>query len=587
MGVKGLKSFPTDGTSGDAWQTDVLATSPESVLVVDQNGNVVDANPSACDLLRISLLALLGEPVQRFLPGLVVDREKRLTPNGLSERSRDVYRDMIARTLDGRPVALEASVFDIPGASPRRIALICRDVSKRRQLERDLHKLAYYDTSTELPNRAYLLQMLDGLLRHPDAVPLGLSVIAISLGRLEFFAGTLGETTRVTMLKDAAARLKAQPIVQEVVQLDESTLGAVVSIIDGEDGVPAMVHRLHAAVEIGYMSHATSARVVPHFGVAMFPDDCAEALEAVRRARFALTLAMKRSAGRFEVYRREHFHNAVKNLVMERELRRALQSEPQQFEFDYQPKVCPCTHTLLGFEALVRWNNPKQGRVPPDKFLALVRETGLITKLTDIALRNVAQRLSEWGSSGFDLVPVAVNISADDILNGDLVARVSRILTEFDIPAGLLECEITEDEAVAEMEAARAVLAGLDKLGIRTTIDDFGTGYSSLRYLAELPVDSIKIDRMFIRDVTTDPTKQALVRAIIAMGRALGSDVVAEGIEEADQLSLVTELGCQAVQGHYFDRPLVPNAATERLKDHSAGRSLYPTIDPACIPTGD
>jgi EAL domain-containing protein (putative c-di-GMP-specific phosphodiesterase class I) len=253
---------------------------------------------------------------------------------------------------------------------------------------------------------------------------------------------------------------------------------------------------------------------------------------------------------------------AMAKLDLEHALRKALENE--EFVLHYQPKIEIPTGNIVGVEALLRWNRPGHGLVYPGDFIPLLEETGLIARVGSWVIATACKQIAAWERNGLGAVHVSVNVSAMQFFEGSLESDLLRAIGSNEIDAGLLELELTETSLMSNVEGTIAALDNLKKLGIRISIDDFGTGYSSLAYLKRFPIDTIKIDRAFIRDVTTDPDDAAIVLAIINMAHSLKLNVIAEGVETEEQLSYLRRHGCNQIQGYYFSKP-VPAAMLEQI----------------------
>jgi EAL domain-containing protein (putative c-di-GMP-specific phosphodiesterase class I) len=245
---------------------------------------------------------------------------------------------------------------------------------------------------------------------------------------------------------------------------------------------------------------------------------------------------------------------AQHRLALENDLRRAL--ERSEFILHYQPQLDLKTEDIIGFEALVRWRHPERGMVPPAQFIPVAEETGLIDRLGEWVLEEACVQAAEWRNAGYSNLQVAVNVSAQQFRRADIAGTVARVLKETGVPAARLELEITESVIIQQAEQAIVKFRELSDMGVQLSIDDFGTGYSSLSYLKRFPIDKLKIDQSFVRDISTDPDDAAIVTAIIAMAHSLGLEVIAEGVETAEQLAFLKLLGCDKAQGYYFSKPI-------------------------------
>ena len=289
-------------------------------------------------------------------------------------------------------------------------------------------------------------------------------------------------------------------------------------------------------------------------GISIFPDDGSQADEVVRNADAALYRAKEEGRGIYRFYTAALTDKANERLSLERRLRRAI--ERNEFLLHYQPLVRIKDRRIVGFEALVRWQEPGSGLIPPGKFIPLAEETGIILPLGDWVLREACRQMKIWRDAGHDLGTVAVNLSPRQFHLPDIDSIVGNILQETGLSPHFLELELTESALIEQGVGAEVRLAALRKLGARVSIDDFGTGYSSLAYLKRFPISKLKIDQSFVRDISTDPADMEITSAIIGLARNLHLDSIAEGVETEAQLAYLEEQGCEFAQGYLFSKPL-------------------------------
>ncbi|UUX49560.1 EAL domain-containing protein [Nisaea acidiphila] len=530
----------------------------DGVFLIDSNGLVVAVNEAGTEMVGLERMRLVGTPIQKYFP----DCE-----SVLQSGDGDVV-ELNGRRADGGAMLVEGRSTETADGGRTCSILVLRDRRTRVALEEKLVWAAFNDPATRLPNLLGFCSHLGQRLQTGDFAGGGREmVVAISLGRLGFFAGTLGEATRARIVREAGDRLGRLDAVLEVALLDDSTLGVIAALGQDEDAIDEFIGALRTCVEVSYSPSENAARIVPHFGISRITDLQLDPEDIVRKARFALNSSMQKAQGSVEIYRDETHRAAVENLVVEHDLRRAISERPEEFWLAYQPKVDCDTGELVGFEALLRWNHPKRGKVPPNEFFPVARQAGIASDLTDIVLERLVSQLKEWRDAGLRTVPVAFNIAADDVREGRLVPMLDRMLREADLPPSILECELTETSIVADVTAAKKIFEKLVAMGLTTAVDDFGTGYSSLVHLTDLPINVVKIDKSFVQTMDTSTGSKAIIQAIIAMTSAMGSVSIAEGVETHAQLREIRDHGCRLVQGYLFDPPLTPDAAADRLAE--------------------
>ncbi len=419
-----------------------------------------------------------------------------------------------------------------------------------------LNYLAYHDSLTGLRNRVFFEESLVHTLESPSGNDGG-AVFFVSLNRFKGLRDALGHSLGDGLIKEVARRIQNLIAPQWVVARFEGDEFAIfLNMTDPAELVgfaESIFHAFSAPINLG--SHEIF--VLASIGISVFPADASDSLTLLKNAGAALAHARKQGGNSYQFYTSNIHENAVKRLAMENDLRRALDRE--EFFLHYQPKIDIGTKRVTGMEALVRWNHPKLGLVPPLDFIPLAEETGLIVPLGEWVLRTACEQSKIWHSRGFEL-SVAVNLSPRQFRQRDLVERICQIINETGFDPHFLNLEITESSLMDSSESAIEKLGELKESGIQISIDDFGTGYSSLGVLKDLPIDVLKIDKMFVDDLTTSSDAAALVSAVITLAHQLRLKVVAEGVETDEQLTFLEGLECDEWQGYLFSKPVSTDA---------------------------
>ena len=415
--------------------------------------------------------------------------------------------------------------------------------------------LAYYDALTGLANRNLFLDRLDQHMRSAVTSGRQLGLFLIDLERFKNINDTLGQAAGDELLRQVAEWLKqAVGNADLLTRFSADHFGVVLLDVKHEDEVARLVERtLDAFINHQFRLNDQEFRIAAKVGIALFPHDGTDAATLVNHAEAALKKA-KVGGDRYLFYAQRMTETVAGRLTLENQLRQALDRE--QFVLHYQPKVNIATGRLAGAEALIRWNDPATGLVPPARFIPILEETGLIYEVGRWALHKAIQDYLRWSRAGFNAVPIAVNVSPQQLRNRAFVADIKQAIAVDPAAAAALELEITESMVMQDFKHNIASLQAIRGMGICIAIDDFGTGFSSLSYLAKLPVDTLKIDRSFITDMVSGHEGSALVSTIISLAHALKLKVVAEGVETEEQLRLLSSLSCDEYQGYLFGKPV-------------------------------
>lgn len=432
-----------------------------------------------------------------------------------------------------------------------------------RQRTAELSRLAYYDALTDLPNRTLFEDRLTQAQAQPDRRAGG--VLLLSLDRFKKINDTLGHAEGHRLLQEVAARLTdCARDGATVARFEGAEFALLLEQIGGPEGVLEVIRRINAALRMPFTLGAQELFVTLSIGVSLYPDDGEDASTLLKNAGAALYRAKEQGGNNYQFYTADMNASALKRLALESSLRRAL--ERVEFEVYYQPQVDVGTGRIVGAEALVRWRHPELGLIPPAEFIPLAEDTGLIVPIGEWVLRVACARCMAWRDAGLAHMSVAVNLSARQFQQPYLSEMVFGILRETGLGAHHLELELTESSIMRNAEYAVRALGELKEAGVKIAIDDFGTGYSSLGYLKRLPIDRLKVDKSFVRDVTTDPDDATLVTAIVKLAHNLRLKVVAEGVETEEQLRFLRLLGCDEWQGYLCSGPLPAEAFEELLR---------------------
>ncbi|ETN91586.1 Bacteriophytochrome cph2 [Gammaproteobacteria bacterium MOLA455] len=431
---------------------------------------------------------------------------------------------------------------------------------KASKAEQDVKKLAYHDPLTSLPNRTYLKQQLAVTVNRAATENQRFAILFLDLDRFKMINDTMGHDAGDLLLKAVADRIRH--CVREndfVARLGGDEFTVVLENIASLDGASSVAEKICRSVARPFVFMQQKMFVTTSIGISIFPDDGEDVSALIKHADSAMFRA-KEKRDDFCFYERGMEAEIAKRLKLEQELRKAIDGD--QLVLHYQPQIDFKTGDLVGAEALVRWEHPLKGLVPPDVFIPLAEESGLINQLTDWVLENSALQIKRWLDEGYRLT-LAVNLSVKDLMQEDLHTKLQNLIKRSNLPPNVLELEITESTLMDHPELMIKELNKIKKMGITVAMDDFGSGYSSLNYLKKLPVDVLKIDRSFISDIESDSSDSAIVAGIIALAKNLGMSTVAEGVETEAQRCILQQLGCDSFQGYLVSKPVTPQRFAE------------------------
>jgi diguanylate cyclase (GGDEF)-like protein len=474
--------------------------------------------------------------------------------DALSEASRATYKWLQAIMLAAAPALLGLGT-----------ALSMRIFQQRRRADDRVHHIALHDDLTSLPNRLMLNQRLDRALSRNRRTGSKLAILFMDLDRFKVINDSLGHEVGDVLLRQVADRLRSQSREGDTVaRMGGDEFVVLIENRKNLNDISACARRLVEELSAPYLLGTKDCHVTLSIGISIFPSDGSDSQALLKAADVAMYRAKEMGRNNFQYYLPSMNVHTLDRLELESDLSRAL--ERGEFLLHYQPKVEIATGLVTGTEALLRWKHPVRGLVPPLDFISLAEETGLIVPIGEWVLATACAQNKLWQDMGLTELGISVNLSARQFSDSMLLAKLTRIIHASGLDPSSLELEITESVVMSDGECAVGVLEQLKSIGVRIAIDDFGTGYSSLGYLKRFPIDTLKVDRSFIRDIPADSGDKKIARAIIAMAHALRLEVVAEGVENAEQLKFLRAQHCDAVQGYFLFRPLPVDEATDALK---------------------
>ena len=559
------------------------ATSDGIFLIDAASLALVDVSDGACRLLGFSRDALLRiDPVALGLT--TADQlQRHLDTNGAAHES-DIAETELLRAGGEGAVPVEISWQWEEAGSSKLLIAVARDISERRHAQQRLRHLASYDALTGLPNRTLFFQNLREAIELAQDKAWRVAVLFITLDRFKIVNDSLGPALGDELLRQFSNRLmRVMDLRDAVGRLGGDEFAVVLNMTREQEHEPVHVaNEIREALRTPFDLNGKKAVLTASIGIAMYPDDALEPGTLVKYADTAMVRAKEAGRDGYRFFTAGMNVQVLARLDLEVALRGALEGE--QFVLHYQPKLELNTGRVTGVEALLRWNRPGHGLVYPAEFVPVLEETGMVVRIGDWIVDAACRQIAEWNGQGVREVRVAVNVSSRQFVEGDLEGVVRAAIERHGIDPGMLELELTESALMTNAERTIEVLQRLKALGIRIAIDDFGTGYSSLAYLKRFPIDKLKIDIAFVRDIVTNPDDAAIALAIISMAHSLHMQVIAEGVETRAQMAYLRRNRCDEIQGFHFSRAL-PAAALAALVRKNRAAPDMPAADDSNVQT--
>ncbi|WP_342118852.1 putative bifunctional diguanylate cyclase/phosphodiesterase [Pseudoduganella sp. OTU4001] len=558
----------------------LVELAPDAIWI-HSGGVITFVNPAAVRLFGAATAEeLIGtNALDRFPPAFhtVVEEWSGLDLQKVHEKQRSTLQLL---RVDNNLVDVEFFASDIRFNNEDSVMNVAHDITERLLHEKAIKHQATHDQLTGLPNRSLFLDRLTHAIRRAERRKEKLAVVFVDLDKFKQINDTLGHAVGDELLRTVAGTLKkcvrdfdtvARLGGDEFVLLLDSPLG---------DTTPGMIAerigaRLAQPLQLAGQDHIITGSM----GLSLYPNDGAQAEVLLRQADIAMYRAKEGGRNRFQFFTPEMQHRLDARVTLEQGLMRALQRD--EFVLHYQPQVDIRRGKVIGMEALLRWESPDLGLVPPLEFIPVAEESNLIIAIGNWVLDKVCATMRKWLDTGVPVVPVAINVAASQFSNSDLEKQVREVLTRYHLHPHLIELELTESLSMDNPEGTIDLMYRLKDIGVAMSIDDFGTGYSNLSYLKRFPVDKLKIDKSFTSGLTRDPEDRSIVTAVIRLAHSLGLKAIAEGVETEGQLQLLAREGCDELQGYFFSKPLPEAQAAKFLSD---GVSMGLAVLPDAIP---
>ncbi len=558
----------SESKESEARYRGLLEAAPDAMVVVDQDGEIVLLNVQAEKQFGYRRDELVGQKVKNIIPEGFAER---LIADGTRSAAEALAQEigtgieLTGRRKDGSEFPIEIMLSPLKGAESVLVTAAIRNITTRKKAEALMIHSSEHDFLTGLPNRMLLSDRVNQAIRMAIRHKRKVAVLFLDLDGFKHINDSLGHPTGDKLLQSVGKRLVDCVRGSDTVSRQGGD-EFVVLLSEEEDSEDASItaKRMQRAVAEAHFIDQHDLHVTCSVGVSVYPDDGLNAETLIKNADTAMYQAKANGRQKYQYFKPAMNVRAVERQSLEESLRRAL--ERQEFVVHYQPKINLKTGRITGAEALLRWTHPTRGPVPPGQFIPVAEDCGLILPIGTWVLRQACQQAQAWVDAGLPLGNMAVNISAMQLQNENFLEGVFAILQDTRLDPRLLELELTESVLMKHAESTASILTALRGRGVQVAVDDFGTGYSSLSYLRKFPIDALKIDQSFVRQITTVPDEIIIVKAVIGLGRSLKLRVVAEGVETQEQLAFLKAHQCDEAQGYYFSRPVLPEQFAKLLK---------------------
>ena len=550
---------------------DVLEAAPDALVVVDEAGQIVRLNGAAEQLFGYEPGELTGKPVETLVPEAYREshvRQRLRYNREMQRRPMGAGPELYGLRKDGSEFPVEISLSPLATTRATLVIAAIRDISARKQAEAErnhlireralyaeISRLARQDALTGLPNRTLLLDRVVAAIASAQRRQHKLAVVFLDLDRFKHVNDSLGHGVGDRLLRSVAARLTGAVRASDTVsrQGGDEFLILLSEVQHGED-VAVAAGKLVAALAQPHRVGEHELFVTASLGIAVYPEDGEDAETLIKNADVAMYYVKDHGRDDHQFFTAEMNARIVERQALEGNLRRAL--ERREFRLYYQPKVDLASGRMIGAEALIRWQHPVRGLLQPQRFVPVAEDSGLIVPIGQWVLHEACRQAREWQGARLEPVPIAVNISALEFRSKGFLDGVRRTLDETGLDPGFLELELTESVLMESVDSTGEVLRELKAMGLRLAVDDFGTGYSSLSYLMQFPIDALKVDQSFVREIAREQGSP-IITAVISMGKSLNQRVIAEGVETLAQAEFLRAHRCEEAQGFHFWRPMV------------------------------
>ncbi len=541
----------------------------DGIITISEQGIIESFNPSAERLFGYPANEVLGTNIKSLMPEPYRSEHDQYIENYKATGQGKILgsgpREVEAKHKDGTIIPIDLAISEAIIDGQRSFIGIVRDITERKEAAQRLTILATNDTLTGLANRSLFNERLQHSINLAKRNKTEVATLCIDLDQFRLVNDSLGHAVGDALLQDAAKRIpECLRESDTVARIGGDEFAIILENINHSNDIVAIIEKIITAFEHPFNIYNHEIYSGVSIGTSIYPDDANDVANLLRNAEIAMYKVKDSGRNNWKFYSQGMSDVVHKRQQLEAPLRRALAQE--QFILFYQPQLDLTNGKLIGAEALIRWNHPEKGLIPPCEFIPILEESGLINQVSEWVLKTACQQNKQWQEAGLPEIVVAVNLCADNLKKKDFALFVASTLQSTNLDPKYLDIEITEGSLISDTNEMLKILNSIKDIGVNLSIDDFGTGYSSLSHLKRLPFDTLKIDRSFVHDVTSNSDSATIAQSIIALAHSMRMKVTAEGIETRAQLDFLTRSQCDFMQGFYFSKPLPPDEFAKLLE---------------------
>lgn len=556
---KELTKKTSDLIISEALANIISETSIDSMIILDIDGNILKVNPAVKKMFQYKEEELVTKNISLFFScetstNFITKLLESLNNNLESIIGLEHVKEISATRKDGSLFPAEIQIGKRYVQDKSIVAFTIRDITRNKKNQEIITHMAYHDGLTNLPNRRLFNEQLVSLLNQAKQNNQPLALLYLDMDRFKYINDSLGHLIGDKVLQEIAVKLQSSLRTEDFVSRVGGDEFNIILPNSNRENALEMAEKILEVCKVPIYVDNYELFVTACIGISIFPYDGEDPTLLVKNADAALYRAKEQGKNQYNVYHSGLNIQTYRNFIMQNDLRRAL--ELDQFKLVYQPRIDLATESVRSAEALIRWEHPNWGTIPPSEFIPLAEETGLIIEIGQWVLNAVCNQIKLWKKANLSPIRIAVNLSSQQFHQKDLIENIQHLLTEMDVSPSLIEIEVTESSILGNETVVTNTLNQLRSMGIWLSIDDFGTGYSSLNYLRKFPFDTLKIDKSFIQDISHSSDSNALVSTIISLSKCLHMKVIAEGVETEEQLNILRELKCHEIQGYLFSPPI-------------------------------